>query len=241
MEGEFSTPGQFLGKAEQHSKRSPWTRLRTTIMAGLTVLVPLWITGWVLWTLFKWADGFSTPLIQQFATQLGYPQFYIPGLGFLLTFAILWIVGIITTNVVGRHLVHTARDALARLPVVRLIYPPLHKLLETVTSPDKTGFKQVVLVEYPRQGLWALGFVTAEVPQEDSQKMAYTVFLPTTPNPTTGFVLIVPPEQLRYTSISLESAFQMIISGGVVTPSTLKLPAADRKAGTESPSLGTLS
>ena len=200
-------------------------RLRRTIMAGLTIIAPLWVTGWVLKTLFNWADGFSAPLIRQVAKPFDYPDFHIPGLGFVLTFIILWVVGALATNVVGRSLWQFARETLEGLPLVRTIYAPVQQLMETLTSPGKAGFEKVVLVEYPRTGLWTLGFLAGNVPREDEAAPAHSIFVPTAPNPTTGFMLIVPPEQLRPTDLGVEEALKMIVSAGVVVPPALSLPA----------------
>lgn len=202
-------------------------RLRRTIMAGLTIIAPLWVTGWVLKTLFNWADGFSAPLIRQMAKPLGYPEFHIPGLGFVLTFVILWIVGAFAANVVGRSLLRYGRGALEGLPLVRTIYAPVQQLMETLTSPSKAGFEKVVLVEYPRTGLWTLGFLAGDVPREAEAAPAHSIFVPTAPNPTTGFMLIVPPEQLRPTELGVEEALKMIVSAGVVVPPALSLPAQE--------------
>jgi uncharacterized membrane protein len=173
--------------------------------------------------LFEWADGFSAPLIRQFAAGLGYPNFHIPGLGFLLTFIILWVVGTVAANVLGRRLLQYARETLGRMPIVRTIYAPVQQLMETMTSPHKAGFKKVVLVEYPREGTWTLGFLAGNVSQDEGKAPAHSIFVPTAPNPTTGFMLIVPPEQLRPTSLKVEEAFQMIVSAGVVVPQSLTL------------------
>lgn len=202
------------------------SKLRNTMMAGLTVIAPLWVTGWVLVTLFRWADGFSAPIIHQLARGLGYPRFHIPGLGFLLTGCILWVVGAVAANVVGKRLLQGGRNWLQRLPLVRTIYAPIHRLMETMTSPGEAGFKQVVLVEYPRVDCWTLGFLAGDVPQGEGKPLAHSIFVPTAPNPTTGFMLIVPPEQLRRTDLSIEAAFQMIVSAGVAVPPTLSLAAA---------------
>ena len=199
-------------------------RLRRTIMAGLTIIAPLWVTGWVLKTLFNWADGFSAPLISQVAKPFGYPDFHIPGLGFVLTFIILWIVGALAANVVGRSLWQFARETLEGLPLVRTIYAPVQQLMETLTSPSKAGFEKVVLVEYPRTGMWTLGFLAGDVPREDEVAPAHSIFVPTAPNPTTGFMLIVPPDQLRPTDLGVEEALKMIVSAGVVVPPALYLP-----------------
>ncbi|NKB69526.1 MAG: DUF502 domain-containing protein [Candidatus Latescibacteria bacterium] len=196
---------------------------RKTMLAGITIIAPLWITGLVLWTLFKWADSFSAPIIRQFAAQLGYEDFQTKGPGFLLTIFIVWIIGVITTNVLGKRLLHNTLMALGRLPLVRTIYEPVQKLTETMTSPDKAGFKKVVLVEYPRQGMWTLGFLAGDVPREAGLDPAHSIFVPTAPNPTTGFMLIVPPDQLKDTDLSTEAAFQMIVSAGVAVPDSLQL------------------
>ncbi len=198
-------------------------RLRRTIMAGLTIIAPLWVTGWVLKTLFNWADDFSAPLIRQMAKPFGYPEFHIPGLGFVLTFVILWIVGALAANVVGRSLWQFARETLEGLPLVRTIYAPVQQLMESLTSPGKAGFEKVVLVEYPRTGLWTLGFLAGNVPREDEEAPAHSIFVPTAPNPTTGFMLIVPPDQLRPTDLGVEEALKMIVSAGVVVPPALAL------------------
>jgi len=194
-------------------------------MAGLTIIVPLWVTGWVLKLLFNWADGFSAPLIRQIARPFGDPNFHIPGLGFVLTFVILWVVGTLATNVVGRSLLQYAREALEGLPLVRTIYAPIQQLMESLTSPGKAGFEKVVLVEYPRTGLWTLGFLAGDVTREDEVAPAHSIFVPTAPNPTTGFMLIVPPEQLLPTDLGVEEALKMIVSAGVVVPPALYLPA----------------
>ena len=199
-------------------------RLRRTIMAGLTIIVPLWLTGWVLKFLFDWADGFSTPLISQMAKLFDDPDFHIPGLGFVLTFIILWVVGALATNVVGRSLWQFARETLEGLPLVRTIYAPIQQLMESLTSPGKAGFEKVVLVEYPRTGMWTLGFLAGDVPREDEVAPAHSIFVPTAPNPTTGFMLIVPPDQLRPTDLGVEEALKMIVSAGVVVPPALYLP-----------------
>ncbi len=113
---------------------------------------------------------------------------------------------------------------LSELPIVSTIYSPVRKLMETMTSPDSGGFKQVVLFEYPRKGLWTLGFLAGDVPFEDSRPPAHSIFVPTAPNPTTGFMLIVPREETRPTTLTVEAAFQMIVSAGVAVPLTLRLP-----------------
>lgn len=216
-------------------------------MAGITVIAPLWITIWVLrWLfstaesfsdplirkfawglswLFRSAEGFPAPWIRKFASSLADPDFHIPGLAFVLTFLILWLVGLIATNVVGRRLIRVGREALARTPLVRTIYAPIQRLLENMLSSEKGGFKKAVLVEYPRKGIWTLGFVAGVVPwQNDKEEPANSVFVPTAPNPTTGFMLIVPQGEMRHAALTVEEAFQMIVSAGVAVPGKLEVP-----------------
>lgn|GEM_PF-4177622 len=145
-------------------KPRPSSRLRRTLLAGLTVIAPLWITGLVLLKLFEWAAGFSRPLIKPFAAVLGNPDWYHPVVGFVITIVIVWLVGLMTTMVLGRRLLQDGREALERLPVVRTIYAPIQRLMETMTSPEKADFKKVILFEYPRKGLWTLGFLAGDVP-----------------------------------------------------------------------------
>ena len=222
---------ESIGPLEEQPKPRLRHRLRRTLMAGLTVLAPLWITGFVLLKLFEWAAGFSRPLIKPFAAALGDPEWYHPAVGFVITFVIVWLVGVMTTRVLGRRLLRDGREALERLPIVRTIYAPIHRLMETMTSPDTAGFKKVILFEYPRKGLWTLGFLAGDVPFEAGGEPAHSVFIPTAPNPTTGFMLIIPQTEMVHTQLTIEAAFQMIVSAGVAVPLTLKLPSEVASAG----------
>jgi uncharacterized membrane protein len=162
--------------------------------------------------------------VEEFAELLGYEGWYYRGIGFVITFLIILIVGAVATNVLGRRLLRDAREALEQLPIVRAIYSPVSRLMETMTSPERAGFKKVVLFEYPRRRLWTLGFLAGDVPFEDGGPPAHSIFVPTAPNPTTGFMLIVPREEVRYTTLTVEAAFQMIVSAGVAVPLALRMP-----------------
>ena len=108
--------------------------------------------------------------------------------------------------------------------------------MDTMMSPDKVGFKKVVMVEYPRHGTWGLGFLAGDVPREDGEGIAHSIFVPTAPNPTTGFILIVPTEQVRETSLSVEGTFQLMLSDGVAIPPDLSLPSSTGPKDPDSPS-----
>ncbi len=209
---------------EPEPRHSFFHSARTRLMAGVSIIAPIWITGFVLYKLFDWADGFSRPLVKPFATYFGNPDWYYSGVGFVITIVILYAVGTVVTNVLGRRVWAEAREALERLPLVRTIYSPIRQLMETMTSTTGGGFKKVVLFEYPRRGTWTLGFLAGDVPFEDGRPPAHSIFIPTAPNPTTGFMLIVLPEDIRQTTLTVEAAFQMIVSAGVAVPLALRLP-----------------
>ena len=215
-----------IASPEDPPKPGRVQRFRRTVMAGISVIAPIGITAWVLWNLFNWGAGLvARPVIKPFATMFGDPDWYNRGVGFLVTVSIIWLVGIITTNVVGRRVLTEARKAIERLPVVRTIYMPVRQLMETFTSAESgSGFQKVVLFEYPRRELWTLGFLAGDVPMQKGGTPAHSIFVPTAPNPTTGFMLIVPRDELRHTTLSIEEAFQMIVSAGVAVPASLKLP-----------------
>lgn len=219
------TNTEQAGSSEpERTKVGRRSTFRTRMIAGVTIIAPLWITGFVLWTMINWADRISRPLIRPFAIILGHPDWYYFGVGFAITMIIIWLVGTVATNVLGRRLVAEARNALERLPVVRTIYAPVRQLMETMTSPDTAGFRKVVLFEYPRRGLWTLGFLAGDVPMQEEGPSAHSIFVPTAPNPTTGFMLIIPRHEMRHTSLTIEEAFQMIVSAGVAVPLSLRLP-----------------
>ena len=221
-QAEFMRTSEQTPEPPRHSRLH---RLRTVMLAGLGVIAPVWITGIVLWTLFKWADERSHRLVEFLAGLLGYEDWYYRGIGFIVTFLIICGVGLITTNVLGRRLLQEGREALEQLPVVRAIYAPVHRLMEAMTSPNHAGFRRVVLFEYPRKGLWTLGFLAGDVRREGGGHPAHSVFVPTSPNPTTGFMLIIPAHELRHSELTVEEAFQMIVSAGVAVPLSMKLPA----------------
>lgn len=221
------TQAGFMPTGEQPPephKHSRLHRLRTVMLAGLGVIAPVWITGIVLWTLFKWADERSHRLVQFLAGLLGYDDWYYRGIGFIVTFLIICGVGLIATNVLGRRFLQEGREALEQLPVVRAIYAPVYRLMEAMTSPNGAGFRKVVLFEYPRKGLWTLGFLAGDVRHAGGGPPAHSVFVPTSPNPTTGFMLIIPQHELRQAELTVEEAFQMIVSAGVAVPVTMELP-----------------
>lgn len=201
-------------------------RLRTFFVAGLIAITPAAVTYLVLRWLFLTVDGFfGAPIEVYFQRRFG---FQIPGMGLLATVLIVLVVGILATNLVGRRLLAYLEGWLHKLPLVRSVYATMRQITDAFWKQDQNAFKQVVLVEYPRRGSWGVGFVTGEVSasrfgMEVPDDLLYNVFLPTTPNPTSGFLLMLPASEVKLLDISVEDGLKLVISGGVVVPESLAM------------------
>lgn len=197
------------------------SRLRNYLFAGIIITAPIGLTIYLTLLVIQFVDARIEPLIPPRYNPESYLPFGIPGLGLILTILFLILVGFVTTNVFGRILIHTGERIVARMPVVRSVYGGLKQIFETVLRQSSTAFRQVVMVEYPRRGIWALAFLTSDTEGEVQRRTTdhlVSVFLPTTPNPTSGFLLLVPKDDLIYLDMTVEEAAKMIISGGVVMP-----------------------
>ena len=211
-----------------------WTALRAKTLTGIAVLVPIVLTFLVLRTVFQWIDGLAQPFIRQvFQTQGD-----VPGLGIVLTLLLIWLAGMVAGNVIGRRIIGRGHEFLSRLPILGNIYGPVKQFIEQIVAPSldseqaqKTGFRQVVLVEYPSEGLWIVGFSTGEIQFDAKGNTRRCVFIPTSPNPLTGWMVILPPEKVRETALTVEAAFQLVVSAGIVIPKELRdLGAYDPKS-----------
>jgi uncharacterized membrane protein len=195
-------------------------RLRRYLVAGLLIWIPIGVTVFVLRFLVDLMDQtlLLLPAAWRPEALLG---FRIPGLGLLLSFAVLLVTGLAVTNLVGRELVRWWEELLKRIPFVRSIYSGAKTFTETVFSGTGQAFQYVVMIEYPRKGLWSIGFVSAEEVAEVDHKLqgGFTcVFIPTTPNPTSGFIMMVPRDDVVRLDMSVDAAMKMIITLGVVVP-----------------------
>ena len=155
----------------------------------------------------------------------------LPGLGLVAGLIVITLIGAIAAGFFGRWLIRVGEGILNRMPVVRTIYGASKQILETVLTTQSNAFREVVLVEYPRTGLWVVGFVTSPTQGEIKTKLSdetVNVFVPTTPNPTSGFLLFCPVKDLVYLDMGVEDAVKLVVSGGIVTPDTAKL--AKKKA-----------
>jgi len=198
-----------------------WQRLRTYFLTGIVVTAPIAITIYVTWAFIHSVDQNITPLIPERYNPETYLPFNIPGLGVIVVVIALTVLGALFANFLGRFLIRTGEKIVDRMPIVRSIYSTLKQIFETVVSTKSDSFQDVVLVEYPRKGLWAIAFITSATKGEVRRVMGremINVFLPTTPNPTSGFLLFVPKEDLVYLDMTVEEGIRKVISAGLVTP-----------------------
>lgn len=198
-----------------------FARLRAYFFAGILVTAPIGITLYLTWLIIDFVDGRVTPLIPHRYNPETYLPFGVPGLGVVVAVVFLTLVGALTAGLLGRWVVRLSDRMMQRMPVVRNVHSALKQILETVLAQQSNAFRKVVLVEYPRRGMWALGFLTGETVgevQHLTEDDVLNVFLPTTPNPTSGFLLFVPRDEVFVLSMTVEEGIKMVVSGGIVTP-----------------------
>lgn len=199
-----------------------WSQVKNALLAGLAVVLPLGITVWVVISFASFVDSNLDLLPPSINPEVLLDR-ELPGLGILITVVLVTAVGAISKYYVGQRLVGYVEGVLLRLPLLSGIYQGLKKLVDTLFSKDGMKFRQVVMVEYPRRGIWAVAFLTGEqaewlITNEFGDDQIVSLFLPTTPNPTSGFYLLAPARDVRLLDVSVEEAFKLIMSAGIVTP-----------------------
>ncbi len=196
-------------------------RLRNYFLTGIVVTAPIAITIYLTYIFVDFVDANVTPLIPARYNPETYLPFGVPGLGVFIAVIALILIGFLTANFLGRSFLRFGERIVGRMPVVRSIYNALKQIMETVLAQSSTSFREVVLVEYPRRGIWAIAFVTSEaegdVADMDDDAMI-SVFLPTTPNPTSGFLLFVPKHDLKFLNMTVEEGVKLVISAGMIWP-----------------------
>lgn len=218
--------------SDSPKKISGITRLRNYFLTGFIVCAPLAVTAYLTWSFIGWADSWVKPYIPEIYNPDTYLPFSVPGFGLVVALILITLIGFMTANFIGRTIVSYGEYLLGRMPLVRNIYSVLKQILETVLSERTNTFKQVGLIQYPRPGLWAIVFIATdtegEIQEELERKTGQTtaVFLPTTPNPTSGFLLFVPKSDIKILSMSVEEGAKLVISAGLVTPEYQKRLAA---------------
>lgn len=196
-------------------------RLRAYFLAGILITAPISITFYLAWLFVNFVDGKVTPLIPAKYNPESYLPFGMPGLGLVIVFVALTLIGALTAGFVGRLYLRMSERVLNRMPIIRGIYGAIKQILETILAQQSNAFREAVLVEYPRRGIWAIAFITGRTKgevQNITEEECINIFLPTTPNPTSGFLLFVPKKELIPLSMTVEEALKMVISGGIVTP-----------------------
>ena len=188
--------------------------IKRTLFAGTLAIVPIALTFWILRFLFNFLDGFASPFLKNIGIE-------IPGLGIILTLLFIFLLGLFITNVLGKTIFNWGEKILAKLPIVNTIYNATKQITRAFSGKSMKDFKQVIFIQYPRKGLWAIAFITSETKGEVKNKLkndSVNVFLPTTPNPTSGFLLMFPKDEIIFLDMTFEEASKFIISAGSSNP-----------------------
>lgn len=209
---------------DPHRRPGLFARLRSSFLTGLVVIAPVGLTIWLIWTVVGWVDGFVLPLVPANFQPEPYIGINLRGVGVIFFLLFTVIIGWIAKGIIGRSMISFAESLVDRMPVVRSIYSGIKQISETVFAQSERTFDQACLVQYPRRGIWAVGFISTTAKGEVSQRAEtggklLSIFIPTTPNPTSGFLLFFPEEDVIPLDMSVEDAAKLVISAGLVYPS----------------------
>ena len=198
--------------------------VRRRMLTGLLLILPVYVTYFVVKFLFAFVGGTLSPVIKKILQFYGVAlpkssldEFVITFLGLILTFISLYFIGIFAANFVGKSIINYFENLLTKTPIIKNIYSSVKQIIHSVSLPGKQAFKRVVLVDFPKEGTKSIGFVTGAT-QYNNEKKFITVFIPTTPNPTTGFLIFVTENDVMDSNLSVEEAFKTLFSGGVLAP-----------------------
>lgn len=209
--------------------------LRASFLTGLVVVAPVGLTIWLIWTVVGWIDGFVLPLVPDIwqpdkliQNWFGFPtevQINVRGIGVVIFLIFTIIIGWMAKGLIGRSLIKFAEGLVERTPVVRSIYSGIKQISETVFAQSDRSFEKACLIQYPRKGIWAIGFISITAKGEVAERAGthgtmMSVFVPTTPNPTSGFLLFFPKEDVIELDMSIEDAAKLVISAGLVYPNS---------------------
>ena len=184
------------------------SHFRRIILTGLLAIVPVALTFYILKGIFTFLDNLTSPIFKEM-------DIYIPGLGILLTLLLVYFLGLFITNILGKRVLYWLEKLIKNIPLVNTIYNTIKQITHAITGTAENNFQSVVYIEYPRRELWTLAFVTGESKNEDQIEL-YHLFVPTTPNPTSGVFIIIPKKDTRKTELSIEEALKSVISGGML-------------------------
>ena len=206
-------------------------RLRTSFLTGIVVIAPVALTIWLIWSVIGWFDGFVLPFVPDayrpekiLNTLFGYDlKLNIRGVGVVVFLVFATLVGWLAKGLIGRSFIKYAENLVNRMPVVRSFYSGIKQIAETVFAQQERSFEKACMIEYPRKGIWAIGFISTTAKGEIAERNSSTgpmvsVFVPTTPNPTSGFLLFFPKADIIELDMSIEDAAKLVISAGLVYP-----------------------
>ena len=208
-------------------------RLRSNFFTGLIIVAPVVITIYLIWTVVTFIDARVVPLVPATYNPSTYLGQDIPGFGVVIFLITTAIIGSLTKGLFGRQIIRLWENVIGRTPIVRSVYSGLKQIVETILSQTNSNFQNACLIEYPRKGIWAIAFISTaskgEVLQKTGEDEMLSVFLPTTPNPTSGFLLFVPRKDVVVLDMTVEDAAKLVISAGLVVPPTKEEISAGRK------------
>jgi uncharacterized membrane protein len=199
------------------------TALKRYLLTGLLVVTPIWGTILILKALFMTVDSILGDILAQLA-----PNYYVPGLGVAMLILLIFLAGLLTANFMGQAIVNIWEDWLNRLPLVRGIYSTLKSMMDILSFSDRGSYRRVVLIQFPKNGHYCFAFVTGVTKGEStalSEEPLIHVYVPTSPNPTSGYFLLVPEGEVTSVDISVEEAMKLIVSGGLYSPSASLTPS----------------
>jgi len=210
---------------EPHRRRGLLARLRGSFLTGLVVIAPVGLTIWLIWSVVGWIDGVVLPLVPHTMRPEQYIGINLRGVGVIIFLMFTIIVGWVAKGIIGRSLIGFAEGLVDRMPVVRSVYSGIKQISETVFAQTERSFEKACLVQYPRRGIWAVGFISTVAKGEVSERAEtggdlISVFVPTTPNPTSGFLLFFPAEDVIELDMTVEDAAKLVISAGLVYPNS---------------------
>ena len=214
-------------KILNQSRKSKFTsNLRNNFLTGLAVIIPVFITTYLIWSTIGIVDGWVLPLIPEKYAIDKFIGIDVKGIGVIIFLLFTVFIGSLTKGYFGRTILKSAESLVDRMPVVRSIYNGIKQIAETVFSQSNNSFERACLVEYPRKGIWAVAFVSTKTKGEVSEKIGknkdlFSIFLPTTPNPTSGFLLFLPEKDIIFLDMTVEDAAKLVISAGLVTPKNI--------------------
>jgi uncharacterized membrane protein len=201
-------------------------RLRNYFLAGILITAPVGLTVYIAWLFITWVDDGVFALLPPKYNPETYLPFSIPGIGLVIAVVVITFIGAVTAGLIGRITRQMMEAVLNRVPVIRGVYGAIKQVMETVLANRSAAFRECILVEYPRKGIWTLGFMTgttySEIAQTIEEEMV-NVFVPTTPNPTSGFLLFVPKRDIIVLKMPVEDGIKLVISGGMVVPPDLPI------------------